>query len=73
MFSSITTKIIPPFNIKPAKIILANIGASTCTLGNHIWNLNVGILTIPIINKIKNKLYWVWNIKIYKQNIIIKN
>lgn len=48
-------KIILPFNIRPAKIILANIGASTWTFGNHIWKPKVGILTIPTkIKRIKN-------------------
>jgi len=53
-FKIYKTKSIPPLSIKPAKIILANIGASTWTLGNHIWKPKVGILTIPTkITKIK--------------------
>jgi len=47
-FKTYKTKIILLFNIRPAKIILASIGASTWTLGNHIWKPKVGILTIPI-------------------------
>jgi len=54
-FKIYKTKIILPFNIKPAKIILANIGASTWTFGNHMWKPKVGILTIPTkITKIKS-------------------
>jgi len=51
-FKMYKTKIIPPFNISLAKIILANMGASTWTLGSHMWKPKVGILTIPTKIKI---------------------
>ena len=46
------------FTSTPLKNIEKLVGASTCALGNHIWNGQIGIFTPKLINiKINNKFF----------------